>query len=338
MFLTGPYSGFPVPCASRTAVVTKSPHTSALKSKHANASTLAYSNVGGFFAPELKFAGYNGLVITGKASSPVYLAVNGDKVELRDAKKFWGKGTDEVDKLLPKELGDHRFQSLYIGPAGEKQVRYACIMHTASRAAGRSGTGCVMGSKMLKGVCVRGKGAPMASDREAFMKAYEQSMKAIMSNPEYPGRARYGTAAGITANSERGAESVRNYREGTMEGVEAIGGVLGGQIVRVSNWHTIFWMLTGVGALMLVSLLWLPETLPAERRVPASINSAFVNYRYLLQHKTFMRFTLCVTFYYVAAYAFIAGSPRVYISYFGVDPQHYGWLFLIVLGKTSKYS
>ena len=112
-----------------------------------------------------------------------------------------------------------------------------------------------------------------------------------------------------------------------------IGPLLGGQIVRVSNWHTIFWMLTGVGALMLVSLFWLPETLPAERRAPASIKSAFVNYRYMLKHKTFMRFTLCVTFYYVAAYAFIAGSPRVYISYFGVDPQHYGWLFAVnILG------
>ncbi|WP_243439827.1 aldehyde ferredoxin oxidoreductase family protein [Fundidesulfovibrio soli] len=236
MFLTGAYSGFPVPCASRTCVVTKSPTTSALKSKHANASTLAYSNVGGFFAPELKFAGYDGIVITGKASSPVYLAVNGDKAELRDAQKFWGKGTDELDKLLPKELGDHRFQSLYIGPAGEKQVRYACIMHTASRAAGRSGTGCVMGSKMLKAVCVRGKGAPVASNREAFMAAYEQSMKAMMTNPDFPGRARYGTAAGITANSERGAESVRNYREGTMEGIEAIGGVASEKEYWVRNY------------------------------------------------------------------------------------------------------
>lgn len=108
-----------------------------------------------------------------------------------------------------------------------------------------------------------------------------------------------------------------------------VGPLLGGQIIRISNWHGIFWLLTAVGALMSVSLLWLPETLPHEKRIPASIGSAFVNYRYLLRHKVFMRFTLCVTFYYVAAYAFIAGSPRVYISYFGVDPQHYGWLFAV---------
>jgi aldehyde:ferredoxin oxidoreductase len=236
MFLTGAFSGFPVPCAARTCVVTKSPLTSAINSRHPKASTLGYSNVGGFFAPELKFAGYDGIVVTGKASTPVYLVVNGDKAELRDAKKFWGKKTDEVDKLLPRELGDPRFQSLYIGPAGERQVRYACVMHTASRAAGRAGTGCVMGSKMLKAVCVRGKGAPSAFDPKAFMAVYEEGLKAMMTNPEFPGRARYGTAAGITANSERGAEAVRNYREGTMEGIEAIGGVASEKQYWVRNY------------------------------------------------------------------------------------------------------
>jgi len=107
------------------------------------------------------------------------------------------------------------------------------------------------------------------------------------------------------------------------------GPLLGGQIIQVSSWHGIFWLLTAVGALMFISLFWLPETLPEEKRVHASIGNAFVNYLYLLRHRIFMRFTLCVTFYYVAAYAFIAGSPRVYISYFGVAPQRYGWLFAI---------
>ena len=112
-----------------------------------------------------------------------------------------------------------------------------------------------------------------------------------------------------------------------------IGPLLGGQIIRVSNWHSIFWLLTLIGTLMFISLFWLSETLPREKRLPASMGRAFANYRYLLKHKIFMRFTLCVTFYYVAAYAFIAGSPRVYISYFGVDAQHYGWLFAVnILG------
>lgn len=107
------------------------------------------------------------------------------------------------------------------------------------------------------------------------------------------------------------------------------GPLLGGQIIRYSHWPMIFWFLAVVGGLMFCSLLWLPETLPAEKRVKTSLGHAFANYRVLLQNKNFMRFTLCVTFYYVAAYAFIVGSPAVYISYFGIDPQHYGWLFAI---------
>jgi len=107
------------------------------------------------------------------------------------------------------------------------------------------------------------------------------------------------------------------------------GPLLGGQIIRYSQWPTIFWFLTIVGIFMFCSLLWLPETLPAEKRVKTSLGHAFSHYRALLQNKNFMRFTLCVTFYYVAAYAFIVGSPAVYISYFGIDPQHYGWLFAI---------
>lgn len=114
------------------------------------------------------------------------------------------------------------------------------------------------------------------------------------------------------------------------------GPLMGGQIIRYSQWPVIFWFLAVVGALMFISLLWLPETLPAEKRVKASPRQIVRNYRTLLQNKTFIRFTLCVTFYYVAAYAFIVGSPAVYISYFGIDPQHYGWLFAInILGLVT---
>lgn len=108
-----------------------------------------------------------------------------------------------------------------------------------------------------------------------------------------------------------------------------IGPLLGGQIIRISSWHSIFWLLTVIGLLMFLALFWLPETLPGERRIRATVASVFGNYWFLLQHRIFMRYTLCVTLYYVAAYAFIAGSPAVYISYFGIDSQHYGWLFAI---------
>ncbi|MEN4546293.1 multidrug effflux MFS transporter [Pantoea agglomerans] len=107
------------------------------------------------------------------------------------------------------------------------------------------------------------------------------------------------------------------------------GPLVGGQMIKVTSWHTIFWLLTIIGTLLLISLFWLPETLPTEKRIQASVPGAFRNYKSLLTNTSYMRFTLCLTFYYVAAYAFITGSPFVYITWFGVDPEHYGWLFAV---------
>ncbi|MCS0536900.1 multidrug effflux MFS transporter [Citrobacter portucalensis] len=107
------------------------------------------------------------------------------------------------------------------------------------------------------------------------------------------------------------------------------GPLIGGQIIRLSTWHSIFWLLVVIGVLMFISLNWLPETLPEDKRVKASLAGAFRNYRSLLTNGRFMRYTLSLTFYYVGAYAFITGSPFVYISYYHVDPQHYGWLFAL---------
>ena len=106
-----------------------------------------------------------------------------------------------------------------------------------------------------------------------------------------------------------------------------IGPLLGGQIIRVASWQAIFWMLAVIGVLMLGSLWFLPETLPRERRQSASLGNAFRNYYRLLGNWVFMRYTLGVTLFYVAVYAFVAGSPFVYIKYFGIAPQAYGWLF-----------
>ncbi len=107
------------------------------------------------------------------------------------------------------------------------------------------------------------------------------------------------------------------------------GPLMGGQIIRFTSWHAIFWLLAVIGVLMFLSLWLLPETLPVEKRTPASLRGAFRNYRSLLKNRLFMRYTLSLTFFYVAAYAFITGSPRVYISFYGIDPQYYGWLFAV---------
>ena len=112
--------------------------------------------------------------------------------------------------------------------------------------------------------------------------------------------------------------------------IAPIGGpLLGGQMITFTTWHSIFILLAVIGGFLFLSIFLLPETLNTDKRTKASISSAFVNYFRLLSHKIFMRYTLCVTFYYVSAYAFITGSPNVYITYFGIDAQHYGWLFAV---------
>lgn len=108
-----------------------------------------------------------------------------------------------------------------------------------------------------------------------------------------------------------------------------VGPLLGGQILKFANWHFIFWLLSVVGIIMLGFVLLLPETLPEEARSVKSAFQSFKNYRYLLRNKKFMQYTFCLTFFYMAAYGFIAGSPGVYIRYFKIQEQYYGWLFAI---------
>lgn len=108
-----------------------------------------------------------------------------------------------------------------------------------------------------------------------------------------------------------------------------VGPLLGGQIIKFSTWHSIFWLLAMIGAVMFISLFFLPETHAPEKRTTTSVLNTFKNYRQLLGNRQFMRYTLCVTFFYVAAFTFIVGSPFVYISFYGVDAQHYGWLFAL---------
>ena len=223
MFMPGPFSGFPAPSSSRTCVVTKSPMTSPVKSKFKHSSTLSYANMGGFFGPEIRFAGYDGIVITGKANSPVYLYINDDTVEIRDAKKFWGMGTDQFDKSIIEELDDPRFRTCYIGQAGENLVRYASIIHTSARAAARGGVGCVMGSKNLKGIAVRGTRQPGVADHEGFLAALEKVRQQFKDPKIYEMWHDVGTAGALEALSARGIQAVKNYREGTFADVSKIG-------------------------------------------------------------------------------------------------------------------
>lgn len=106
-----------------------------------------------------------------------------------------------------------------------------------------------------------------------------------------------------------------------------VGPLLGGVLLKIASWHAHFWLLAAIGALMFAAVFRLPESLPATRRARTSLWTAFADYRRLLTNRPFMRYTLCVTFFYIAAYAFITGSPKVYIGHFGIEPEYYGFWF-----------
>ncbi|MCK5344404.1 MAG: aldehyde ferredoxin oxidoreductase family protein, partial [Candidatus Heimdallarchaeota archaeon] len=143
---TGLLTGIPALGAGRCDIAAKSPLTGAVGD----------SNIGGFFSPELRFAGFDHLMITGKAAKPSYIWINNGEVEIRDASHLWGKDTFETQDQIRSDLNDEQIKSLVIGEAGEKLVRYANVRTGMKNAAGRTGMGCVMGSKNLKAIAARG--------------------------------------------------------------------------------------------------------------------------------------------------------------------------------------
>ena len=160
VFGTGALMGTPAPGACKMSASTLGPRTGGW------ASGLCDSYVGG----ELKSAGYDMLVIEGRAHKPVYLWIEDDRVELRDALPLWGKTTWETLEMIRADLGDPSLHILSIGPAGENMVRGACIMQDRARAFGRCGTGAVMGSKNLKAIIAKGSKPVKVADQEHFMK------------------------------------------------------------------------------------------------------------------------------------------------------------------------
>ena len=214
VFATGPLTGTPVPCGARYMVVTKGALTNAITT----------SNSGGHWGPELKFAGYDLVVLEGKAPRPSYLFVYDDRVELREAEHLWGKGVSETEDGLRGELGIPGLRIASIGPAGENLVRFACIMNDKHRAAGRSGVGAVMGSKNLKAIAVRGTGGVKIADPEAFMRAVWAMRDAMEDNPGRKSFAEYGTAATMDMTQMFGGLPTRNFLQGQFEHYDKLNG------------------------------------------------------------------------------------------------------------------
>lgn len=175
---------------------------------------LGDANAGSHFSPELKYAGYDHVVFTGKSDRPVYLWIDDDTVELRDAKHLWGKLTDETNEMIKKETGDSRIQVSCIGPAGENLSRLACVIVGFDGAAGKCGLGAVMGSKNLKAVAVRGtKGVKVANPsglRDYLLEVQQRAMR----NPEYAALSTYGTTRRLAGRQAQGTLPIRNAYEG----------------------------------------------------------------------------------------------------------------------------
>jgi aldehyde:ferredoxin oxidoreductase len=182
------------------------------------------SQVGGFFPAELKFAGFDGIVFTGKSPKPVYLWVHDGEAELRDASHLWGKITGEVEHAIRQEHGDPKIEVAQIGPSGEKLVRYAAIMNMSNRANGRTGMGAVMGSKNLKAVAVRGHQKVKTADPAGITRLARMAPKRVQDIPDMKGLQDFGTASVLNYQNMSGGLPTRNYTSGTFEQAEAISG------------------------------------------------------------------------------------------------------------------
>jgi aldehyde:ferredoxin oxidoreductase len=214
IFATGPLTGTYAPTGGRYMVLCKSPLTDAI----------ACSNSGGYWGPELKFAGYDMVILEGRSPKPVYLWINDGHAELRDAAHVWGKTTDECEDILRAET-DPQARIAGIGPAGENLNRVACVINDKSRAAGRSGVGAAMGSKNIKAIAVRGTGAVTAADPLKFGELVFEVMRELSASPTTSmALAGMGTASTVGFTNTVGILPTENFQRGQFEQANNISG------------------------------------------------------------------------------------------------------------------
>jgi aldehyde:ferredoxin oxidoreductase len=212
VFMTSVINGLPLSGANRYSAAGKSPLTGGF----------GESEAGGFWGPELKRSGFDGLIVHGRASRPVYLFVHDGECEIRDASRYWGQLSGEVQDELEAELGDKKIRVLQTGVAGENRVRFAAITNQLRHFHGRAGLGAVMGSKNLKAVVVRGSKRLSSVDQDAardvlawFKGAFDKEASALHKN---------GTAGGIPGLNLDGILPTHNFRDGSFELAGAISG------------------------------------------------------------------------------------------------------------------
>jgi len=214
LFITGPLTGTIGPATGRFVICGKGPATG----------LWAESNIGGFWGPELRSAGYDGLWISGKASEPVYLWIHGGRVEIREAKRLWGLDSYAVQEAIRTEIGEKMARLCAIGPAGENGVLFASIMCDHGRFAGRTGLGAVMGSKNLKAVAVRGEKEIPLFDRPRYAALRSEANRTLKQDNESQVLGELGTAGAANYSEFLGAMPSRYYHQGSFAGVDQISG------------------------------------------------------------------------------------------------------------------
>lgn len=212
IFATGTITGATLAGAGRNSVGAKSPLTGGYGD----------GEVGGYWGAELKHAGYDAIIVEGKAEKPVYLWIQDGKVEIKDAGHIWGKTTGEVETIIKEELGDKSVRIAQIGIGGENLVRYACVINDLSHAAGRSGMGAVMGSKNLRAVAVRGHGKVAMADETAVSNFVKWLVADLKVNPRAQGMGKNGTAGVVIPLNVSGGLPTRNFQRGVFEGAEKL--------------------------------------------------------------------------------------------------------------------
>ncbi len=212
VFAAGPLTGTLMPSCSRLTIAAKSPISS----------VLGDSNSGGYWAPELKWAGYDAIIVSGKSSSPVYLLISDSIVELRDAVGIWGKNTHETENMIKVEAKDPDIKVASIGPAGEKGVRFANIMTDSIGSSSRSGMGAVMGSKGLKAIAVRGTRGVDIADPKSMKEALNEYLETLSADKWLDSLTKLGTLPFLSHRELLGIHQVKNSQEGIIEGFERL--------------------------------------------------------------------------------------------------------------------
>jgi aldehyde:ferredoxin oxidoreductase len=214
VFMTGPLTGTVVPSSGRYEVSAKSPASDAWGD----------ANSGGYFGPELKWAGFDGIVFQGKAPKPVYLWVHDGQAEIKTADHIWGKDAFETEDILQEDLGDKKIRTACCGPAGERLVRFAAVMNDKYRAAGRCGLGAVMGSKNLKAIATRGTRKLLIANDVELRKQSLEAIKMIKESPITLGLSGFGTNSGFAMLAGLGDTPIKNWSKGEFASAEKISG------------------------------------------------------------------------------------------------------------------